>query len=327
MRAWVSGGDGFVGEHLISWMLAQGDDVTASTLASGPDLRTLSASETARVEWKTADVQDAGSMAAILREVRPEGIFHLAGFSSGARSREQPARAFRVNAEGTLNLLEAVVGVRRDDPSFDPTILVMSSADVYGLPEDPDMPVAEDHPVRPVTRYGASKAATEVVANAYRRGNDLRIIVTRIFPLIGPGQSSSFVLPSLCGQVADIAAGKVDPVLQVGNLAVERDFTDVRDGVQGLRLLAERSGAETTYNVCSGRTVRIAEMVEWVLEEAGVEVEVEVRSDVSRVRPREPMRVVGEGSRLEAATGWRPTRSLRSAVHDTYQWILRSSLG
>ena len=325
MRALVSGGDGFVGQHLISWLLAQGDEVTASTLESEPDLRTLSASEAHRVEWRTADVRDAGSMAAILLDIHPECIYHLAGYASGVRAREHPAQAFRVNAEGTLNLLEAVVTVRGDDPSFDPTILVMSSADVYGEPGNPEVPLSEDDPVRPVTHYGVSKAAAEVVADAYRRGSDLRIIVARAFPLVGPGQAGVFVLPSLCRQAAEIRKGKVEPVLHVGNLAVERDFTDVRDGVRALRLLAECPAADATYNLCSGRALTIAQMVEWVLEEAGVTAE--VRADSSRVRPGEPVRVVGVASRLEADTGWLPTSDIRSTVRDTYQWMRQSSLG
>jgi GDP-4-dehydro-6-deoxy-D-mannose reductase len=325
MKTLVSGGDGFVGEHLISWLLARGDEITASTLESEPDLRTLSAGEAHRVEWRPADVRDARPMEAILRDTRPECIYHLAGYSSGVRAREQPAQAFRVNAEGTLNLLEAVVTVRAQDPSFDPTIIVMSSADVYGAPGNSEVPLSEDDPVRPVSHYGVSKAATEVVADAYRRSSNLRIIVARAFPLVGPGQATVFVLPSLCGQAAEIAKEEVEPVLQVGNLAVERDFTDVRDGVRALRLLAECPTPETTYNLCSGRAVGIARMVEWVLEEAGVTAE--VRSDSSRVRPGEPARVVGTASRLEADTGWLPTRDIRSTVHDTYRWVLRSEMG
>jgi GDP-4-dehydro-6-deoxy-D-mannose reductase len=322
MRAAVSGGDGFIGQHLISWLLASGDEVSASTLEPGPDLRTLTPREAEAVDWRTANVLDADALSRLVRDLRPDCLYHLAGFSSGARAREAPAEALRVNAGGTLNLLEAVIDARRADPSFDPTILLVSSADAYGPPPDPTAPFREEDPLRPATSYGVSKAAMEMVAHAYRAASSLRIIVVRLFPLLGPGQGSDFVLPSVCLQVARIAAGAVEPVLHTGNLYIERDFTDVCDGVRGLRLLAEPGTAEMTYNLCSGQTLPIGRLVEWVLEEAGVEVE--LRPDPERLRPEEPLWVCGDPERLEKATGWAPKRSLRAAVRDTYTSIARS---
>ncbi len=322
MRAVVSGGDGFVGQHLISWLLASGDEVSASILGPDPDLRTLTTGEARAVDWRAADVLDAGALSTLIGDLRPDCLYHLAGFASGARARQAPGEALRVNAEGTLNLLEAVVGARRAQASFEPTIVLMSSADAYGPPSDTATPFQEEHALRPATNYGLSKAAMEMVAHAYRARSSLRIIVVRAFPLLGPGQGTDFVLPTICLQAAEIAAGTVEPVLHTGNLDVERDFTDVRDGVRALRLLAGQSSDETTYNLCSGRTVPIRRLVEWVLEEAGVEAEVHV--DPMRVRPEEPGRVSGTAARLEKVTGWVPERSLRAAVRDTYEDIARS---
>lgn len=322
MRALVSGGDGFIGQHLISWLLSSGDDVTASILGPDRDLDTLTPSQARAVDWRIADVLDPEALCGLVEDLRPECLYHLAGFSSGARARDMPGEALRVNAEGTLNLLEVVTGVRRTDPSFDPVILLLSSADAYGPPPDPTVPLREEEALNPATRYGASKAAMEMVAHAYRVGSPLRIIVIRLFPLLGPGQGSDFVLPSLCHQVADIAAGAVEPVLHTGNLDVERDFTDVRDGVRALRLLAEPDAAATTYNLCTGHTIPIRRLVEWVLEEAGVDVQ--VRSDPDRLRPDEPTRVWGDAARLKRDTGWAPERSLRTTVRDTYQSVARS---
>lgn len=322
MRTFVSGGDGFVGQHLIASVLASGDRVAASILGISPDLWTLTPSEAEAVDWRTADVLDVGGLSALVEDLLPDCIYHLAGFASGARAREAPAEALRVNAEGTLNLLEAVVGARRAHASFDPAILLMSSADAYGPPRDPGIPLREEDPLRPATSYGLSKAAMEMVAHAYRARSSLRIIVVRTFPLLGPGQATGFVLPSVCVQAAKIAAGAVEPVLHTGNVDVERDFTDVRDGVEALRLLAEKPSVEMTYNLCSGRAMPVGRLVEWVLEEAGVEAE--VYSDPTRLRPEEPMRVFGSAARLEQATGWGPVRSLRTAVRDTYESVARS---
>jgi GDP-4-dehydro-6-deoxy-D-mannose reductase len=322
MKAVVSGGDGFVGQHLISWLLASGDEVSASILGLDPDLRTLTRGEARAVDWRTADVLDSGALSTLIGDLRPDCLYHLAGFASGSRAREVPGEALRVNAEGTLNLLEAVVRTRRAQPLSNPTIILMSSADAYGPPRDTATPFQEEHALQPATSYGLSKAAMEMVAHAYRARSSLRIIVARVFPLLGPGQGMDFVLPSFCRQAAEIAAGAVDPVLHTGNLDVERDFTDVRDGVRALRLLAGQSPEDTTYNLCSGRTLPIRRLVEWVLDEAGVEAEVQV--DPARLRPEEPVRVSGSAVRLEKATGWVPERSLRVAVRDTYEDIARS---
>lgn len=324
MRAFVSGGDGFIGQHLISWLLAAGDEVTASILGSAPALRTLAPRDARAVDWRTADVLDVDALRDLVGDLRPACIYHLAGFSSGARAREAPREALRVNVEGTLNLLEAVVHVRDAAPSFDPTVLLMSSADAYGPPADPATPLTEEDALRPATGYGVSKAAMEMVAHAYRGGSSLRIMVVRVFPLLGPGQGREFVLPSICLQAADIATGGVEPVLHMGNLDVERDFTDVRDGVRALRMLADLSTAETTFNLCSGRTLPIRRLVDWVLEEARIEAE--VRSDPGRIRPEEPGRVCGDAARLKKATGWEPERGARASVRDTYRSIARSHL-
>lgn len=322
MRAFVSGGDGFVGQHLISWLLASGDEVSASILGRDPDLRTLSPDEARAVDWRTADVLDADALGTLIADLRPDCLYHLAGLASGARARQVPGEALRVNAEGTLNLLEAVVGVHSAQPSFEPTIVLMSSADAYGPPRGGANPFKEEEALRPATSYGLSKAAMEMVAHAYRARGPLRIMVVRAFPLLGPGQGGDFVLPTICLQAAEIAAGAVEPVLHTGNLDVERDFTDVRDGVRALRLLAGQSSDQMTYNLCSGRTVPIRRLVGWVLEEAGVEAD--VRVDPLRLRPEEPARVIGSTARLEKATGWVPERSLRATVRDTYEDIARS---
>ncbi len=325
LKALVTGGDGFVGRHLISHLLSSGDTVAATTLAPEPDLGTLDEAEAAAVRWSRVDVLEEG-LAARIAALRPNRIFHLAGFSSGARARERPGEALRVNAVGTLKLLEAVREARDADPSLDPLILVPGSADAYGRPLDPGVPLREQDPLRPESPYGASKAAQETVALTYSRYARLRVVAARLFPLIGPGQGGAFVLPSLCAQASRIAAGEMEPVLHVGNLHVERDFTDVRDGVEALRRLAEPPATDdVTFNVCSGVARPVRDLVAWVIEEAGIDPE--VRVDPARVRPDEPPRIVGSPERIARATGWRPRRDPHDSVRDAYRWHARSLVG
>lgn len=317
MKTLVTGADGFVGEHILTALLERDGEVAASALTLPPTRSTLSPSQMAAVDWKAADVRDHDALFRVLAAVQPDRIYHLAGFSSGALARQQAEEAMRINAGGTVNLCEAVLSVRQEFPEFDPRILVMGSGDSYGDAGRPGEPLREDLMLRPVTVYGLSKACQELVAHTYRRGQGVRTVVARGFNLIGPGQARQFVVPDFCAQVRAIAAGEHEPRLEVGNVDVERDFTDVRDAVDAFMAVMELETPQAAYNVCSGRAVPVRSILDWILDEAGVDAEVVVTP--SRVRAEEPGRVLGDPTRLRDETGWQPTRSLEETVREVYR--------
>lgn len=309
MRVLVTGGEGFVGGHLRDWLESAGHEVVPTALDPANDPACL-----------RLDVLDRAAVDDAIEGIRPERVFHLAGFSSGAAARERPVEALRTNAEGTLNVLEAIA----DHGSGRERVVVAGSAAVYGEP-GPE-PLDEDAPVAPSSAYGTSKAAQELVALAVGATRGIDVRVARLFPLIGSGQSDTFAVPSFCRQAAAIAAGEAEPRLRVGNLDVERDFTDVRDGAEALAALAEIDAPEhRTYNVCSGRATSLRTILGWILEEAGIDPEIEV--DPARLRSSDPPRVVGSARRLRGATGWSPTREVREGVRETYSWVRRSEAG
>lgn len=318
MRTLVTGADGFVGEHVLTALLdAEEGELAASALTLPPTRSTLSPSQMAAVDWKAADVRDHDALFRVLAAIQPDLIYHLAGFSSGALAREQAEEALRINAGGTVNLCEAVLSVRQEFPDFDPRILVMGSGDAYGDAGRPGEPLGEELMLRPVSVYGLSKACQELSAHTYRRGHAVRTVVARGFNLVGPGQARHFVVPNFCAQVRAIASGEREPRLEVGNVDIERDFTDVRDAVRAFRAILRLEEPQAAYNVCSGRAVPVRRIVEWILDEAGVEAEIVVQP--SRVRAEEPRRVVGDPGRLREATGWEPRRSLEETVREVYR--------
>ena len=319
MRALVTGADGFVGQHLVAELLDQGVSVAASALDLPPSRSTLSADQTASVDWKAADVRDRDALVRLVAAAMPDRIYHLAGFASGAMARQFAADAVHINVGGTVNLCEAVVSVRELEPGFDPRILVMGSCDAYGDAARDGLPLSEDMSLRPVSAYGLSKAGQELAAHTYRRAHGLRLLVVRGFNLVGPGQEPPFVVPEFAVQVARIAHGAVGPVVQVGNLDVERDFTDVRDGVRALRLLMNSDAPGAAYNVASGQAIRIGTILDWIVDEAGVDVEIEVVP--SRVRREELPVVSADTTRIREDTGWVPTRDVEESVRETYRWI------
>jgi GDP-4-dehydro-6-deoxy-D-mannose reductase len=319
MKALVTGADGFVGQHLIAELLAHGFTVAASALDLPPSRSTLDPEQIASVDWKAADVRDHGTLVRLVAAAMPDRIYHLAGFASGALARQYASDAVHINAGGTVNLCEAVVAVRELEPEFDPRILIMGSCDAYGDAARDGVPLTEDMSLRPVSVYGLSKASQELAAHTYRRAHGLQIFVVRGFNLVGPGQEPPFVVPEFAVQVASIAARETEPLVKVGNLGVERDFTDVRDGVEALRLLMDLDTPSAAYNVASGRTIRIGTILDWIVDEAGIEVEIEVVP--SRVRREELAMVVGDATRLREDTGWMLRRDVEASVRETYRWI------
>ena len=316
MRVLVTGGDGFIGQHLVDHLLDVGYEVTATMLGEAPSAGTLSPAARAAAEWTPLDVRDTDAVASVVHAIRPRRVFHLAGFSSGAEAGRRSREALAVNGAGTLSLVEAIARASADVQA----VVVAGSADAYG---GGDGPIGERTPLRPTSVYGATKAAQDVLARGTGAALGVRVVVARLFPLIGPGQRPAFVLPSFCRRALAIRRGTAEPRLAVGNLDVARDFTDVRDGVRALAGIADLDETpHVAYNVCSGIATRIRRLLEWVLERA--EIEPEIVRDPALVRRGEPEVVVGDPTRLRAATGWRAARDLRACVHATMDWVATS---
>ena len=313
----MTGGDGFIGQHLVEHLLGRGYEVTATMLGEAPAEGTLSPAARAAAEWKRLDVRDADAVTSFVGAARPRRIFHLAGFSSGAEASARPRDALTVNGAGTLSLVEAAARA----PAEVEAVVVAGSADAYGRGDGG--PMGERTPLRPVSVYGATKAAQDVLARGAGTALGVPVVVARIFPLAGPGQGPAFVLPSFCRRALAIRRRTAEPRLAVGNLDVARDFTDVRDGARALADIAELDGAShMAYNVCSGIATKIRRLLAWVLERA--EIHPEIVRDPDLVRHGEPQTVVGDPARLRAATGWRAERDLRACAHATLDWVASS---
>jgi GDP-4-dehydro-6-deoxy-D-mannose reductase len=263
-----------------------------------------------------ADVTDPVAIAQEIGEVSPSAVVHLAAHSSVAGSWENPVEVWRVNTLGTVALLEAV---RAERPAA--RVLVASTGEVYGRAEV--LPTPEDEPPRPLSPYAASKAAAELACERAARADALDVVVARAFPHVGPGQDERFAVASWAAQIARLEA-RGGGTLAVGDLSVERDLTDVRDVVRAYRLLLEPSVAAGTYNIASGRTVRLAEVVETLVGLAQCPVTVEV--DEKRLRPGDIQALSGDAGRLVEATGWSPTIPLERTLADTLS-AARASLG
>jgi len=249
------------------------------------------------------DVLDAEALREAVREA--DAIVHLAAESSVAASWEDAFRAWRVNVDGTVNVL-AAVGAERPGAR----VLFASTCEVYGNASR--IPTPEDERVAPVSPYAASKAAAELACGV----SGLDVVVARATNHEGPGRDDRFAVGSWTRQIARLEV-EGGGTLRVGDLSAERDLLDVRDVCRAYRLLLDRSVPAGTYNVATGETVTMAHVIEVLVGLARVPVRVE--RDESRVRPAEVPRLAGDASRLHAATGWHAEIPLERTLADTLE--------
>jgi GDP-4-dehydro-6-deoxy-D-mannose reductase len=286
----VTGGAGFAGRQVVSLLRERGDEVLA------PPREEL-------------DLLDADAAEAFVRELEPRAVWHMAAQASVPYSWEHPRRTLRENVETTLNVLEAV---RLGAPEA--AVVIAGSGEVYGRPER--LPVDESAPLRPRNPYAVSKATCDLLGAQYADVHGLRVVRVRAFNQAGPGQSDEYVVGTLARQVAEAElAGSGEAVLRLGNIEAARDFTDVRDAARAQ--LAAADAEPGPYNLCSGKAVKVRELVELLAGAAEVDVRMEV--DESRVRADDVAEIRGSSEKLREATGWAPEIPLEVTMADALE--------
>jgi GDP-4-dehydro-6-deoxy-D-mannose reductase len=251
------------------------------------------------------DVTDSKALREALVGFDPEAVYHLAALTHVGKSFTDPSEVVRVNALGTLSVLEAARQCAKP-PS-------VSSAEVYGAVTESDLPIGEGAPLKPMSPYAASKIAAEYLGIQAHLAYGLPVIRVRPFNHVGPGQSTHFAVPALASRIIAARKSSADWI-PVGYLGARRDLTDVRDVVRAYRILMSGGSPGDVYNVCSGRAVSIDEVAHRLLELAGADLE--LRPDPSLVRPVDVPVLLGDPRKLEQQTGWRPEIDLDRTLAD-----------
>lgn len=309
----VTGAAGFAAGHLLD------------RLAAGPDAPRLigwhrpggtapgAAGPAGCVGWRGVDLLDADAVAAAVAADPPDQVYHLAGATHQGRSFGQPTDVLRVNAMGTDHLLRALA---RHAPRA--RALVTSTGFVY-QPHDTDA-LGEEAPLRPASPYALSKLAQELVARHAGATTSVEVVVARPFNHLGPRQSADYFGPNFARQIADIAHGRNEPVLKVGNVTARRDLTDVRDVVGAYVALMAAGEPGGIYNVCSGRAVAVRDVLDGLIARSGVAVEVRVAPEL--LRPVDQPLLLGTRDRIGAAVGWAPEIPLDTTLGDLLaEWM------
>lgn len=303
----ITGGTGFAGSHLIEELLRTAPTVAAWSNPRGAPVETGDS----RVRWNAVNLLDRHAVATAIEALEPSVVYHCAGAADVGTSWEDPVKPLRVNALGTHHLLDAIRASGLSCP-----VLVTGSALVYRPSLEP---IAEESPIGPSSPYGFSKLAQEMIAAQTRW---CPVLLARPFNHAGPRQSTAYVTSSFARQIAEIEAGLVPPVLNVGNLDARRDITDVRDTVRGYRLLVENGTPGRPYNVCSGRAYRIGDLLDTLLGLARTSVRIAV--DRARLRPSDNPVVAGNPARIAAEVGWGATIPIEQTLEDLLDyWRLR----
>lgn len=305
MRALITGVSGFVGRHLWRHLQAEGDDVygLARTNTDGLDA--------ARV--LKIDLFDRAAVERAVRETRPEVVYHLAAQSSPAESLADPWATIVNNLACQFNLLEGLLSA-----GMAPRVLVVGSSDEYGRVSAEDVPTHENVPLKPATPYAVSKVGQDVMGYQYFAQHGLPVVRVRPFNHTGPGHDARFVIPSFARQLAEVEMGLRAPLLRVGDLNVSRDFTDVRDMVRAYRLALTLGMPGDVYNLGSGRSTRIADMVDELI--GMCRVRTETRVDAALLRPADIPRQEANIHKFTQLTGWQPTIPWHTTLRDTFEY-------
>jgi len=294
-RILITGASGFVGRHLTHRLDAPSHEIFGTSYPHRPeDLEPACTGEICHL-----DIRDEGRLKDFLDRVRPDWVFHLAAISSVGLSWKKRRETMETNFMGTLNLLESL---RETAPRA--RVLFVSSADVYGRNGGGPEGLLEEDAVHAASLYAVSKISGELLCRFCAENEGLDVVLARSFPHTGPGQAADFVCSDWARQIALIEQGRAEPVIRIGNIEVERDFTDVRDVVNAYRLLMEKGRAGEIYNVASGRAVVLRDVMDMLLGEAGRDIEILV--DPERFRKADIPVLVGDPSKLRAETGWVP---------------------
>ncbi len=317
MRVLITGMDGFAGSYLAELLLRE----THWNLI-GVSRSTEGERASNRVQWWRLDLRDPDGIRRLIKYERPDLVIHLAAQSHVPTAWKDPWATVENNLRGQINLLEAIAINR-----LTPRVLIVTSNEVYGAPAlSSDLPFTEASPLRPNNPYGVSKAAQDLSALQYHMSHKLDLLVARPFNHIGPRQREHFVVSDFARQIALIEAGRQEPVMRLGNMAAQRDFTDVRDVVRAYFLLIKFADGGRAYNVCSGTPRSIQSVLDALF--AMTPARIRVESDPSKFRPLDTPVSYGDPGRLREATGWAPAIPFEQTLADILNdWRARVAAG
>lgn len=309
-KALITGITGFAGSYLAKELLDNGYSVSG-TYHSDESLKRLPEKDS--VTLYKLNLLDEKSVNDLIRQDRPDYIFHLAAMASAGNSIKNPSETFNNNVTSEINLLEAI----KKNELFGARVLIVSSAEIYGLVSAENLPIDEETPFNPTNPYAVSKLAQDYLGLEYFLSEKIQIVRVRPFNHIGPRQSPDFVVSGFAKRIVDIEKGR-EQNMKVGNLKSKRDFTSVIDIARAYRLAIEQGIAGDVYNLGSGKSYEIQEILDMLIKLSNTQIE--IVEDPSLMRPSDNPDLVCDYSKFEDLTGWTPQVPIEKSLQDTIEY-------
>ncbi|MBI4835166.1 MAG: GDP-mannose 4,6-dehydratase [Planctomycetes bacterium] len=305
-KALITGVNGFSGIHLAEFLLGQ--KVSVCGIDISPKISHHYKIRT-DIKYIKLDILDAKAVSKVIRDIKPDYIFHLAGLLKG----DNLAEFLKVNVQGTQNILEAAYVVKSK-------VLISGSAAEYGIVSSKELPINEETPPRPIGFYGISKLAQTMLGYQYFITRGMPVCLTRVFNMTGPGEKQSMFCSSVAQQIKRIAERTAKPVIYVGNITPKRDFIDVRDVVRAYWAIINKGKIGRIYNICSGKAYAMKDIIKMMGKIARVKKLV-IKPDPRKVRAIDIPVHKGDYSALRKDTGWKPAIKLEQTLKDILQFV------
>jgi len=309
MRTLVIGITGFVGSHLADFLVRKNNcEVYGLDKPNSNNVNIQHLKE--HIKLFDCDITDFQSVKSIFREIKPDNIFHLAAIGAGSDSLKNPKQILYNNIIGELNILEVAKLM-----DMEIKIHISGSSEEYGKTYSDELPIVETKVLRPLSPYALSKVSQTLLGYQYFENFSMNIFLTRAFNHTGPRQNGNFVCSSFAKQIAEIEFGLKKPVINVGNLDIAKDFCDVRDIVRAYWLLLEKCLQGEIYNICSGKSIKINDILE-ILLGFSKENNIKINKKDVLLRPYRTTNIYGNYSKFNKITGWTPQYSIEETLFD-----------
>lgn len=306
----ITGSSGFVGQHILNYLKKSNYEIHATYRSKEPHISQSSAN----LNFYKLDLLNSDEITTLVNKINPESVIHLAGASSPSESFKNPNHTLTTNIISELNLLEAIRNINYKECK----ILIISTGEIYGSVNPSDLPIKETAQLNPMSPYSVSKITQEYLALQYYNSYQIKSVIARPFNHIGPAQSSQFVVSNFANQIARIEKNIQQPIIKVGNLMAKRDFTDVRDISKAYHLLLEKGKPGEIYNLGTGKSRSIKEILDILLSFSKHHISVEV--DPSRYLPVDIADLYCDHQKITILTGWQPEIPLDKTLKDTLDY-------
>lgn len=309
--AFITGIAGFAGSFLAEELLKHGY-LVAGTLYKNEPIDNIKAIRK-HLKLYALDVLNEKKCRQLLEKTQPDYIFHLAALASVGQSFEMEKLTYRINFEGTLNILKASLDLKKLKK-----MVFVSSCDAYGIFKPKTRLLNENQPLNPISPYGISKACAEQLCLYYYHRYGIPVTIARSFNHSGPRQNENFVIPTFARQIALIEAGRQKPTMAVGNLTARRDISDVRDIVGGYRLLAEKGKGGQKYHLCSGQAFTIDNILKNLIKLSTAKIKVKI--DINRLRKNDIPVLRGDNRKANQELGYHARYKVKTTLNDTLNY-------